>query len=83
VSIQQKSEASLLVGSELFRRGVSAGMHGQDKRFDLTGAYVDELTAVAIVDNLCCLARDGELSTDRLVYDAGILVGYTVSKIER
>jgi hypothetical protein len=72
-----------VIGTDLFLKGISAGIRGKDGRFDLSSYQIDEMTIVGIIDNLCCLAKANELTTARLVYDSGLIVGVVATRLER
>ncbi len=71
-------EHSVVIGSRPFRDGFGKGMTGADRRFDLTPPITED-RVVSIVQNLCALAADGELTEHRLLYDTGLLTAWIIS----
>ena len=69
---------SIVWNSKDFRRGLTAGLSGNDRRYDLFPPC-NESTVFDIIRSLCERAVDNELTYERTLYDCGLLVGYIVA----
>jgi len=69
---------SVIIGSRPFRDGFGHGMTGADARFDLTPPITED-RVVSVVQNLCELAAEGELTQERMLYDTGLLTAWIIS----
>jgi hypothetical protein len=68
----------LIWQTSAFRNGLSAGMAGQDRRYDLCQP-VNEAVVVEMVQSIVERALDNELTQVRMLHDIGIICGYVIS----